>query len=338
VKWRELCGAVHIHSTCSDGSGTVDEILRAAHEAHLDFIVLTDDAKPGACRVEGTGRYDDVLLIVAAEIGSRKAPHVLAFGVKDPAGLDRYDVGHCLAQIRARGGHAFVAHPRGVSSLGMHIPPWRDWDSDAYAGLEVWSYMHDWIEDLRWWRLGSYVLRPESKITGPHPEVLAAWDRVASTRRVSGIGAVDAHAKPLLGKWCKVFPYDVLFRTVLSHVLVEDVPRDAAGEIAAIVEALVAGRCSMAYHVLGDPAPFAYAAVTGSSEVQMGEAVALEERPVLKVTVPGEGAMRLVACGEVASEGPGGVAEFRPTRRGPHRIEVRKGSKPWIFSNPIYVT
>ncbi|HUU44037.1 MAG TPA: PHP domain-containing protein, partial [Planctomycetota bacterium] len=183
---RELRGAVHVHSVLSDGSGTVEEIVGAARRRGLDFVVLTDD-EPDACRPELAGRYGDVLLIVGAEIGSREVPHLLALGVDDPDRLDRGDVQRCLAGIRARRGRAFVAHPRGASFLSLHMPAWTAWDSDDYVGMEVWSYMHDWIEDLRWWRLGSYVLWPERQITGPHPEVLAAWDRMTMRRHVSGI-------------------------------------------------------------------------------------------------------------------------------------------------------
>lgn len=38
----EYTGAIHMHSTFSDGTGEVPDIARFADEVGLDFILLTD--------------------------------------------------------------------------------------------------------------------------------------------------------------------------------------------------------------------------------------------------------------------------------------------------------
>src|SRR5437867_2518892 len=38
----EIRGAYHVHSSASDGRGTVDEIAAAAGRAGLDFVIFTD--------------------------------------------------------------------------------------------------------------------------------------------------------------------------------------------------------------------------------------------------------------------------------------------------------
>jgi len=37
---HEYVGNVHMHTTYSDGTGTFDDLVAAAHHAHLDFIYV----------------------------------------------------------------------------------------------------------------------------------------------------------------------------------------------------------------------------------------------------------------------------------------------------------
>ena len=37
-----VSGAIHVHTTYSDGSGTVPEVAAAAQEAGLAFVILSD--------------------------------------------------------------------------------------------------------------------------------------------------------------------------------------------------------------------------------------------------------------------------------------------------------
>ena len=49
-RYTEVLGVVHVHTTHSDGDGTVGDVLEAAKAADLDFVIITDhntfDAKP----------------------------------------------------------------------------------------------------------------------------------------------------------------------------------------------------------------------------------------------------------------------------------------------------
>ncbi|KPL01418.1 MAG: hypothetical protein AMK75_05070 [Planctomycetes bacterium SM23_65] len=335
---HDRCGAVHVHSVQSDGSATIPEIIQTAQAAELDFLILTDHARRQRQDVHWQGWHEELLVIVGAEVETTDPAHVVVLGTKDAASLRGMSTAECLSEIKARGGYSFVAHPRGKKMIHLDVPGWTAWDNPDYTGIEFWSYMHDWIEEFKWRRLWRFYRKPHREITGPHPEVLAAWDRVAMRRRVSGIAGLDAHAKPLVGAWFEFFPYQMLFGTTLTHVLVEDFSGDDDADVRRILEALAVGRCYVGYHVLGDPTGFDFRARTASGESQMGEEVKLAESLVLCVSLPAAGEIRLVACGEAAAEARGTQAEFRPTRPGPHRIEVRSNSRPWIFSNYIYVT
>jgi hypothetical protein len=41
-EWQDLAGALHVHSTYSDGAGDVPTVMDAAREAGVDFVLLTD--------------------------------------------------------------------------------------------------------------------------------------------------------------------------------------------------------------------------------------------------------------------------------------------------------
>ncbi len=51
----EMRGAWHVHTTRSDGRGDVAEVVRAAREAGLQFVVLSGG------RVAEVGRHEDLL-------------------------------------------------------------------------------------------------------------------------------------------------------------------------------------------------------------------------------------------------------------------------------------
>ena len=61
----ELRGAYHVHTTASDGRGTLAEVARAAREAGLHFIVVTDHN----LRVPDRPEYLDGVLVVPAHRG-----------------------------------------------------------------------------------------------------------------------------------------------------------------------------------------------------------------------------------------------------------------------------
>ena len=39
-------GNIHIHSSYSDGTGTIEEIANEANRAGLDFVIITDHLTP----------------------------------------------------------------------------------------------------------------------------------------------------------------------------------------------------------------------------------------------------------------------------------------------------
>ncbi len=104
---------LHMHSTYSDGIGTIEQILdHVQHKTNLDVIALTDhDVVEGAFRMrdlwqKGNYRFD---FVVGEEI-STKEGHLLGLFIEKlvPQGLS---MERSIDLIHEQGGLAIIAHP-----------------------------------------------------------------------------------------------------------------------------------------------------------------------------------------------------------------------------------
>ncbi len=104
---------LHMHTTASDGVGTVEEVLAFAQRyTDLDVIAITDhDTIDGALRARdviaaGDYRFE---LIIGEEISTREG-HLLALFLEDriPPGLS---IERSIDLVHEQGGLAIVAHP-----------------------------------------------------------------------------------------------------------------------------------------------------------------------------------------------------------------------------------
>src|SRR3954453_2211072 len=107
---RDLACAVHVHSTYSDGTATVPEILAAARTAGADAVLLSDHDTLAARRDGWEGWHDGVLLVVGMEI-SPKDGHFLAFGLDEEVGHEGRSEEEICAAVAAAGGVGFPPPP-----------------------------------------------------------------------------------------------------------------------------------------------------------------------------------------------------------------------------------
>src|ERR1700755_2502327 len=107
----DACCVVHVHSTFSDGTGTVPEIAEAARDNGVDVVLVTDH---DPLRARGTGHerwHDSVLVLIGEEVSPKRGNHYLAFG------LDR--------RIRHKGldAHEIIRAVGGAGAFGSGAPP-----------------------------------------------------------------------------------------------------------------------------------------------------------------------------------------------------------------------
>ena len=245
-----LVGVMHVHHMPShDSNAPFEDVLAAADQAGLDFVVLTDHADvdapgplPGVehagVQVAPSGRK--VLVLVGAEFATNDG-HLLGLEIDHtvPAlGRPGRDV---IADVHAQGGFAVVPHP--FSHGG-----WRDWDAD-FDGLEVQNNASDFtrlygvllpfrIARLAWDRDGELA-----ELWRRPSEELAKWDELlAAGRRVPAFAGADAHQNVSLLGW-QLDPYPQMFGG--PQMVCPDAPLQAA----AVWKLLRSGACAIRWQV-----------------------------------------------------------------------------------------
>ncbi|HPD17978.1 MAG TPA: CehA/McbA family metallohydrolase [Planctomycetota bacterium] len=338
-------GCLHIHSTYSDGHSPAPDILDAAREAGLDYIVLTDHDTLAARDAGLAGWRDGLLLDVGVELEAG-GHHAIALGLSDLEGVRGAPTIEAAFQaVGRKGGLAFVVHPVPVHKplFDACVPGWTDWHLDGYHGVEIWPYLHDWIRDLHLWNLLSHYRHPDRWIRGPEPSVLAHWDAAGQRRRVVGIGSLDNHAKRVpfrrLGlDFMEFFPHRRMFGTVRTHVLSPEPFAGHSEQDTELLHRLLAGgRCYVSYDLLADATGFCFEGRHGQGAIAMGEETQAAREVSFRVVSPVTADLRLLRDGRVVASARG--RELKAAHGGPgvYRVEASLDGRPWVFTNPIYL-
>lgn len=338
-----LRGAYHVHSTDSDGRGSVEEIARAAKKAGLDFVVLTDHNQESL----PVPRFVDGVLFLAATELSTPWGHVVALGADGGISSEERKEGPIEA-IQARGGRAVLAHPV------QRRNPWRDWDAGVGAdGLELYSGDTFWRRALERPGLlacaaGSYLAQPLHGVmvmVDAQADAVAALEGLVPPRKpVLGLCAHDAHGMP---------SYEVAFAAMATHLAsLSRAQLSSSAEIAGrqVMEALLNGGSYCAFDGLGSATGFAVERVgpDGASERALQQAP-LGTGETLRLRLPALGAARhrVVVSGPARLLDEGG-AEPRLVLTGEGRVLIRveleapgclgeRVWRPWIVAQPLEV-
>src|SRR4051812_4796364 len=242
-----LTCVIHVHSTYSDGTGTVPQIARAAERAGVDVVLLTDHDSLEAKRRGEEGWHGDALVLVGEEVTPPDRDHFLAFGIDDE--ISRRLSGPAICQaVRDAGGFGFAAHPFSLGSERFKRPGIAFGDLECLEGIELWSFLNDTGERVRGFRdLAKMIWFPQRAIEGPPADNLREWDRLCQARRVVAIGGLDAHQFGLRvgGRVpLRAMSYKRTFEQLHTHVLIDQPPtHDLAADRARVYEALREGRC-----------------------------------------------------------------------------------------------
>jgi hypothetical protein len=353
---RDLACVVHLHSTYSDGTGTVRQIARAGRRAGADVVLLTDHDTLAAKRNGEEGWYGDVLLLVGEEVSPRRRNHYLAFGIDAEIDHSRLDSAGICAAVRAAGGFGFAAHPfsqgsrrfqragltskaRARRALALQGMPFDA--LDCVDGIELWSFVNDTGESVSSVsEMLRFLVTPGRVLESPPERNTQAWDELCRERRVVAIGGIDAHqygkrigpVVPL-----RLMAYHRSFRFIRTHVLCEQPP---TGELEhdreQVYAALRSGRCYIAVDSLAPARGFSFEA----DDLPMG-AEAPAGRRALSVRTPADCRLRLLCDGQEIAGAVGRALEAEVEAPGVYRVEAlrraRGRERTWILSNPIYL-
>ena len=331
VRGAEVVGAVHVHTTHSDGSLDVAGVVEEGRAAGLDFLLITDHNTLAAKPQEGYA--GDLLLIVGIEI-STDTGHILGFGFDPPAEPFPHPATDVLQRLEDLGGTAIVAHPTSPKD-GL---AWTDPALPGAWGVEVVN------GDTQWRSAGAprillsgllYPFDAQYALTQllTRPAAARLWDELLARRPATGIVGVDAHTR--------LPSYEAVFRVARNHVLL-DAPLAGDGplDVAAVTGALARGRAFIGIDGIAPTDGFFFTAGRGRRSWSMGETVA--PHPDLRLRAGGaahpEAEYRLLQDGKVVRSETGGL-DVAAGEGGVYRVEVAlPGWRiPWIMSNPIYV-
>ena len=343
-------GAYHVHTARSDGTGTVDDIARAASRAGLKFVILTDHGD--LARAPDPPAYrDGVLVLDAAEINTL-AGHVVALNVRQPspyplAGEAR-DV---IEDIHRLGGWAVIAH----SDSPKPDLRWRGQNLSA-DGIEWINADSEWRDDRPSKLLAvaarSIFRAPEAVLSlfARPAATLQRWDMALRSRPLFSLAAVDAHAsipwsegeEPRRRTALAQPSYYTMFRTLQQGVeLDQPLSGDPAADADRVWQAIGAGRSFSIAPAIAGPAILSFDGEVDGVVIRPGESLETgATAPVLRAHVPGvpSAHLTLLRNGQPVSTGQGSV-KIVASQAGAYRVEAfyRGSAFPWLVSNAIRV-
>ncbi len=344
MSWHEYVGAVHIHTLDSDGTKSVPEITKLAKKVGLDFLLLSDHLTLKSLYAGMEGWHDNVLAIIGYEIHDEENQnHYLVFDLKEvlPYGLSAQEY---TREVRQKGGLGIVAHPDEIRSALKKFPPypWNNWNTDEFDGIEIWNEMSEWMENLTGLNQLKMVFSPRKSLKSPARRTLERWDEINQKRKAVGIGAIDAHAfaYPLLGLFkITIFPYDVQFKSIRTHVLLsEPLSRQGPAAKRQLLDALRSCQVFVSNYRWGDAKGFSFTAADSTGEVTMGESMEMEGEVKFLANAPSDCHLKLMCDGKAVAGAQGRNLFHRTQQEGNYRIEAYRNKKGWIFSNHIRLT
>ena len=347
-------GAIHVHTSRSDGSGTVDDVAAAAARAGLQFVVFSDHGDARRPAMDPSYRHG-VLCIDAVEISS-SGGHILAIGLTKaapyPLGGEPRDV---IDDVRRLGGMSIVAHP----TSGKPELQWQDWDA-SFDGIE-------WLNADSEWRDEGVMTLGRALLTYPWRRVetmamlldrpgplFVRWDRLLQSRRVIAIAGADAHASLGFsgqenpygdGALVALPDYEPSFKTFSVALPAARLTGDAAADAQTVIGELRTGRVYSAIDGLARPARLRFSARSGARHAQGGESLPIDGPVTIEVATnaPDRSRIHLLRDGRVVAAATGSILRHHASEQtAVYRTEVylprsEERGVPWLVSNPIFV-
>ena len=347
-QFYEVCGALHLHTKYSDGGVNYPQLIAAAKEVGLDFIVVTDHMTLRGRQEGYEGFSDDLFVVVGYEHNDNvNRNHYLALGttrvMRSAERPQQY-----INEIKMDGGIGFLAHPIERRHYFKDYPayPWTSWEVTGFDGIELWNQMSDWLENLKSWLNFFRLFYPRRFLTRADREIVRRWDDYNRVSFKSAVGGVDAHTmRAKIGFFrLTIFPIKVELKGIRTHLyLNEPLPHDdprRAQEL--FLNALKNGRGFISNYRRNDArGTQLFIEYRNGKCVLPGfnqdEAASQPLPACMHVHISDKGHILLYRNGALFRECNGRDAQFEITNQGLYRVEICKGKNVWIYSNPFPV-
>lgn len=340
--WYYYSGAVHIHTTESDGTKSLEEVVAIGRQVGLDFMMFADHMTLSNRDNGKEGFYGKTLVVIGYEHNDLDdIHHYLVFNTPKvyPAEMTSREY---VAAGAADGALGILSHPDEIRNKLRRFPPypWKEWPDGGFVGIELWNQMSEWMERLTKYNILPMAFSPRKSMIGPTERILKKWDDLNLQRKVAGIASVDAHAfsfkfGPLA---VEVFPYKVHFKCLRTHVILpQPLSEDFETAKKQLYDAIRDCRLYFSNMRWGVADRFEFYAQNASEKVVSGGSLPSVDEARLLVKLPERATVKLIHNGQKCLETFTDRVEYRVTRSGIYRVEAWKGKRGWIFSNHIRI-
>lgn len=340
--WYQYTGVMHIHTTASDGTKPLDEVIAIGREVGLDFMMFTDHMTLKHREEGREGFYGKTLVTIGYEQNDADdRNHYLLFDSPRVYASSTNAADYVAAGI-ADGALGIIAHPDEIRSRLADYPPypWTDWTVEGFTGIEVWNQMSEWMERLT--RINKLIMAfsPRKSMLAPSARTLKRWDEINLRHPCVGVAGVDAHAFRIK-VWpmtVEVFPYKVHFRSLRCYILLPQAMSEndvTAGN--QLHQAIRECRLFFANVRWGDAEDFEFWAESDGVRAICGQWLPLKGRADLHARLPHSAEIRVIRNGEEVHSVRADSMVFRVTTPGVYRLESRRFGRGWIFTNHIRI-
>lgn len=338
-------GAIHIHTKFSDGTGDIEMISKAAKEAGLDWIIVSDHNDFSLKE----GIYNDIYVIKAEEISPDLGYHLLAFDIKEEIKKSEDPIKN-IENVHKQGGFCFAAHPDESDFRKNSNPPIKWLDKTIIPdGVELWNWFSDWAnrynnQDI--FHIAYAFLFRKKLIRGTEPQTRYWWDKINCKKDeiFPAIAGTDAHALKINNFLIPVtiFPYKYCFKTA-ANLIYTDTPFSKNFEKAKkqILKAIKQGntilinrkKCKRLNHK-----KLSLQATNANNETAFcGEKIKLDFDTKIELKLHRKAEISLFLDGNEIRYDNTDKFTHNVTEKGKYRIEVYQGNTPVLYSNPILI-
>lgn len=348
--YRDVKGVIHVHSFAGGHStGTYFELIEAARENSLDFVVMTEhvtDLFDSAAKSLDS-RLGDTLWIGGNEVSTGDGDRFIVIeGSRELGTLRKLPTDEFLSELKEQGRQSLLVYPGekwperidGVEIFSLHTSA-KQMNAFLFLMDALWSY-------------GAYPELTLARHFSRPDENLEKFDKTSQRKHVYLFGGNDAHSN--IGIFIgddannrffelKYDRYETIFKLLRTHVLL---PTGTALERSSLLEALGRGNSYVGIDAIGNSSGFFFEARNGDRAAVMGEEFDLADGdPEIRVFSPLKATIAIFRNGEkVAQESGVTSMTYIAGVPGVYRTEVyldRLGAPfdemPWIISNPIWV-
>lgn len=333
-------GAIHIHSVYSDGTGDIESISKAAKNAGLDWIIVTDH---NSFEIE-EGIYNGIYVIKGEEISPKDENHYLALGINKYI-QPNVNAKHNIEAVKLNGGFGFAAHAdESDYRRNSHQPiKWTN-KNITPDGVEIWNWFSEWADNLNdrnIFSLAYAYLFKHNLVKEANATTIKWWDKLNNTsdKIIPAIGGIDAHALKIKGYVIPVtiFPYQDMFKTIVN-VISSDKPfaKDFETRKSQILNAIKSGRNLIINKAVSKEIPVINVSNLNQI-VTNGECISLDNETLLNIQTKKKGSIKVFHNGKEIKSVISNSIKMLLNEVGKYRVEIKFGKRGFAYSNPILV-